>query len=274
MKSRYIISLISITTVIVITSCEEVIDIDLNYDDPAFVVEALIYPDSVCSVRLTRTVSFFTLEEPDIIDNAIITISDETSSEELQYSGDGYYTGNSITGAEDSNYEIEIIHDGITYTGESYMPEKTNIVSLSFDKYETHSTLNPLGETVFTIICEFNDDPDTDNFYMIKYLEDGEMIESNYFMLTEYDAIGGTFSIEGNIITFSESIFYEGGEVEVQLFSIDEPVYNYFAQLNDILFWKRRIMPPNPYNPSSNISNGALGYFAAWAYDSAIIHLE
>ncbi len=274
MKSRNIIILISIATLIIITACEEVIDIDLNYDDPAFVVEALVYRDSVCSVRLTRTASFFTLEEPDVIDNAVITIRDETTSEELQYSGNGYYTGNNITGTENSNYEIGIIHDGVTYTGEAYMPEKTDIISVSFDKYEVQSTLNPLGETVFTIICEFADNPDTDNFYMIKYLEKGVMIESNYFMLTEYDAIGGTFSIEDNIITFSESIFYEGGEVEVQLFSIDEPVYKYFTQLNDILFWKRRIMPPTPYNPSSNISNGALGYFAAWAYDFAIIQVE
>ncbi|MBN1386910.1 MAG: DUF4249 domain-containing protein [Bacteroidales bacterium] len=274
MKSRNIIILISITILSVLTSCEEVIDIDLNYANPAFVVEAVIYKDSVCNVRLTRTTSFFTQEEPDVIDNAFITISDGTSSEELHYSGNGYYTGNNILGTEDSNYEIEIIHDGITHTGEAYMPEKTDIISVSYDKFETQSTLNPLGETVFTINCEFNDNPDTDNFYMIKYLENGEMIESNYFMLTEYDAIGGTFSIEDNIISFSESIFYEGGEVEVQVFSIDEPVYQYFMQLNDILFWKRRIMPPTPYNPSSNISNGALGYFAAWAYDSAVLVLE
>jgi len=274
MKYSNIIILISISTLLVLTSCEEVIDIDLNYDDPAFVVEAVIYQDSVCRVRLTRTASFFSMEEPDVIDDAFITLSDETTSEDLQYSGNGYYTGTSITGTENSNYEIEIIHDGITYTGVAYMPEKTVFTYLSFDKFEVQSTLNPLGETVFTIICEFRDNPDTDNFYMIKYLENGKMIESNYFMLTEYDAIGGTFSIEDNIITFSESIFYEGGEVEVQLFSIDEPVYNYFMQLNDILFWKRRIMPPTPYNPASNISNGALGYFAAWAYDSAIIQLE
>jgi len=265
---------VSLVILIILSSCEEVIDIDLNYSDPAFVVEAIIYKDSVCSVRLTRTTSFFTQEEPDLIDNATVTISDETSSEELQYVGNGYYTGNTITGTEGSTYEIEIMHNGTTYTGVSHMPVKTDIISVSFDKYEVQSTLNPLGETVFTIICEFGDNPDTDNFYMIKYLENGKMIESNYFMLTEYDAIGGTFSIEDNIITFSESIFYEGGEVEVQVFSIDEPVYKYFMQLNDILFWKRRIMPPTPYNPSSNISNGGLGYFAAWAYDSAIIVLE
>ena len=268
------ITLITLTLFIILTSCEEVIDVDLNSSDPAFVVEAIIYKDSVSSVRLTRTTSYFTLEEPGFIENASITISDETSSEELQYTGQGYYTGNTIIGTEESTYEIEIIHDGLTYSGITYMPVKTDIISVSYDKYEDQSTLNPLGETVFTIICEFSDNPDIDNFYMIKYLEDGKMIEKNYFMITERDAIGGSFNIENDIISFSESIFYDGGEVEVQVFSIDESVYNYFMQLNDILFWKRRIMPPTPYNPSSNINNGALGYFAALAYDSEIIILE
>jgi hypothetical protein len=69
-------------------------------------------------------------------------------------------------------------------------------------------------------------------------------------------------------------MFYGGGEAEVQVFSIDESVYNYFLQLNDVLYWKRRLMPPTPYNPKSNISNGALGYFAAWSYDSEKILLE
>ena len=127
---------------------------------------------------------------------------------------------------------------------------------------------------VYTIACQFNDNPDIDNFYMIRYIEDGEMLEKNYFLLTEHDAIGGTFSNDSNIITFAESIFYEGGEVELQLFSIDESLYNYFKQLNDVLFWKRRVMPPTPYNPASNIDNDVLGFFAAWAYDSEIIICE
>ena len=73
---------------------------------------------------------------------------------------------------------------------------------------------------------------------------------------------------------FSESIFYEGGEIEIELFSIDEDIFNYFLQLSDILFWKNRVVPPTPYNPSSNISGGALGYFAAWSFDAKTILLE
>jgi hypothetical protein len=93
-------------------------------------------------------------------------------------------------------------------------------------------------------------------------------------MLTENGANGGSFEKTNDMISFSESIFYNGGVVEVQLFTIVEPAYNYFKQLDDILFWKRRYIPPVAYNPKSNISNGALGYFAAMSYDYSTLVLE
>jgi hypothetical protein len=268
-------SLVAVIIFIILTSCEEVIDVDLNSANPAFVVEAIIYKDSVSLVRLTQTTSYFSLEEPGLIENASILISDGTSSEELNYTGNGYYAGNTIIGTEERIYEIEILHDGVIYEGISFMPLKTDIISISFNKSEEQSPLNPYGETVFTIKCEFRDDPDIDNYYMIRFITtDGALIE-RYYLLTENSSNSGSINnVDNNTIIFSESIFYDGGEVEVQLFSIDESVYNFFMQLTDVLFWKRRVISPTPYNPESNINNDALGYFAAWSYDSEAIILE
>ena len=267
-------SLFLLTFLIIFTSCEEVIVVDLNSSDPAFVVEAIIYKDSVSLVRLTRTTSYFSLEKPDFIEDARIKISDGTSVEELTYKSNGYYTGDTIIGTEGKVYGIEIVHDGIIYKGISYMPLKPNITSVRFGKSDSPGILNPYGETVFTITCEFIDNPDIENFYMIRFISDGKLVE-RYYLLTEHNSNSGNIINNNNgTISFSESIFYEGGNVEVQLFSIDESVYNFFMQLSDVLFWKRRVMPPTPYNPVSNINNGALGYFAAWAYDSEKIILE
>ena len=272
--------LVSIAILTIISSCEEVIDINLNYADPAFVVEAIIYKDSVSLVRLTRTTSYFSIEEPKFVENAIIKINDGISSEELSYTGNGYYTGDTIIGTEGRNYSIEISHEGNLYKGTSYMPKRTDIISVSYDRSESVSIFNPNGDTIFTIKSEFIDDPDIDNFYMVRFILDGEVLKNSYYVLTEDKAVNGYINIsdinnaDNDTIRFSEWMFYKGGEVEIQIFSIDESVYTYFLQLNDILYWKRRVMPPTPYNPKSNISNGALGYFAAWAYDSKKIMLE
>ncbi len=272
--------LFALSLLIILTSCEEVIYVDLNNANPEFVVEATIFKDSVSLVHLTHTTSYFSNEEPDFIEDASIIISDGTSLEELNYIGKGYYIGNNIIGTEDKVYKIEITLDGITYEGISYMPVKTNIVSVSFSKDNTQSIFNPNGETIFTIICEFIDDPDKDNFYMIRYLLEGRVLKDSYYLLTEHYAVNGTLenlntnSADYDTLRFSEWMFYEGGNAEVQIFCIDKSVYNYFVQLNDVLYWKRRFTPPTPYNPISNINNGALGYFAAWAYDSKTIMLE
>lgn len=267
--------LFTATFLIFLSSCEEVIDVDLNSSNPEFVVEAIIYKDSISIVCLTQTTSYFSLEEPYFIEDASVKISDGTSSEELIYKGNGYYIGNEIIGTEEKTYEIKIEHDGILYEGISYMPQKSEITAVYFGKSESQNIFNPYGEMVFTIACEFIDNPEIQNFYMIRFISDGEMLENSYYLLTEKGANNGAVErVNDSIISFSECVFYEGGEVEVQVFSIDEYVYNFYLQLNDVLFWKRRVVPPTPYNPVSNINNGALGYFAAWAYDTEIIMLE
>lgn len=263
------------TIIFITTSCEEVIEIDLNFNNPAFVIEGVISKDSVCIVRLTTTASYFSEEDPAPVDDAMVYVSNGIISEELSYYGDGYFRGENITGEEGSTYNLEVIYKETLYEASSYLPAQSTILSVNYIKSDEQSTVNPMGETFFYIGCTFRDNQETDDFYMIRFTEDGKMIESKYCLLTEKRSNGGSMEIDNNgYIRFSESIFYEGGEVDVHLFSIDENIYNYFLQLSDILFWKRRVVPPTPYNPQSNISGGALGYFAAWSVDCETILLE
>jgi hypothetical protein len=252
-----------------------VIVVDLNSSNPAFVVEAIVCKDSVSLVRLTGTTSYFSSDEPYFYEDATITISDGESSEELTYIGNGYYKGDDIIGIEEKSYKLEILHNTVLYEGMSYLPLETEIISVSFVKDDSQTILNPNGELVFTINCEFTDNPDMDNYYIIKFIRDGKMLENSYYLLTEKTANQGVINnVTNNIISYSQSVFDQGGEVDVQVCSVDKYVYNYFIQLNDVLYWKSRVIPPTPYNPESNINNGALGYFAAWAIDSETIVLE
>lgn len=256
-------------------SCEELVVIDLNSSKPAFVVEAILNKDSLCKVHLTQTSGYFSNDDPVIIEDATIKIATDNSSEELIYSGKGYYKGSDITGTVGKSYSLEIIRDGLVYSGNSQLPEIAKISNALFFKSIEKNIFNPNGDTVYTITIEFNDFPEQENYYMVRYLRDGKLLEDRYFMLTENSSNGGNFEYIGdNSYRFSESIFCESGMVDVQLVSMDKALFNYFFQLDDILFWKRRAMPPTPYNPASNISNNALGYFAAWGIDSKSIFLQ
>jgi hypothetical protein len=269
---RNILSLVVIFAFL--CSCEEVINIELNSASPSIVAEAKLFKDSVAQVCLSNTTGYFSVSESDLIEDAEVWIRDGITKEKLDYIGKGYYRGSSVKGKERGSYSLEITHSGNTYDAVSTMPSSIEIESVNYFKSTSESILNPSGKPVLTINCQFYDEPGEDNYYMIYFMADGRMIEERYFMLTEKTANGGSFSNINNRISFSESIFYDGTEVEMWLFSIDEPVYNYFYQLDDILFWKRRFIPPTPYNPESNISNGVMGFFAAWVYDSVKIKIE
>jgi hypothetical protein len=259
---------------VLFVSCEQVVNIDLNTSEPALVINAVICKDSVSQVRLSRTTSFFSQDTIKYVEDAVIKVSDGSLSEELSYMDNGYYLGKIILGSEGRKYQIEVTDNGISYKGTSSMPAKSKITNVYYSKSNSSGILNPEGKTVFTITVAFTDEPNNSNFYMIRFLSNDSLLE-RYYLVTETKSNSGSIgkTYDGDI-SFSESIFYEGGEVEVQLYSIDEPVYHYFLQLSDILFWKRRVIPPTPYNPMSNLDNNVLGYFAAWAYDSKTILLE
>ncbi len=267
-------SLIIITVLVIITSCEKVVEIDLNKAENQLVIEAIISKDSVCILSLTKTSTYYSQIEPDYVEDAEVSVSDGASSELLSYTEKGIYRGNTVIGTPDKLYSISISLNGEEYAATSYLSASTVISNVDFSISEEQSQLNPFGDRVVSINCTFNDNINEDNYYLIRFSEeDGSLIE-RYYLLTESESNSGTLEYNNGIIRFSESIFYEGNYIEVQVFSVDENIYNYFLQLTDILFWKRRIMPPTPYNPESNLSNGALGYFAAWSFDSEILILE
>lgn len=263
-----------IIILMIITSCEKVIEIDLNSEQPQLVVEAIISTDSICIVSLTKTSSYYSTDEQVYVEDAEVIISDGELSDVLNYSEKGKYKGSTITGTQDKTYTINISYEGINYEGISYLPPGSIISEVDYSISEEQSHLNPFGDRVVSVYCTFEDDVNEDNFYLIRFNDvDGRLIE-RYYLLTENVSNSGSIDFQNGHISFTESIFYEGNYLEVQLFSVDEAIYNYFLQLTDILFWKRRITPPSPYNPLSNISNGAVGFFAAWSLDSEILILE
>jgi hypothetical protein len=111
------------------------------------------------------------------------------------------------------------------------MPVKTNILSVSFSKDNSQSIFNPNGETILTIDCEFIDEPDKDNFYMIRYFLDGIVLKDSYYLVNEHNAINGTLEnpnsnhVDSDTLRFSEWMFYEGLKAEVQIFSLEKKIY-------------------------------------------------
>ena len=272
MKKLLLIFLIAL---IALASCEKVIDIDLNLADPALVIEGKVLKDSLAQVLIQKTTSYFTPDTQQCICDAIVIIQeDDTIPDTLEYTGKGMYKSSSMRGKSDANYHLSVIHDSQTYTASSYLPPEphiyqlTSISMLAFGGFGDSLNVHPGGgmggsDTIpWLIFTDLYDDQLEENYYLFKYILNGEDITRAYSASDDEGAENDTLNYMGGF-----SRFYLGDTVTVKAYAVDRGVYIYFETLNDV-FNSNPIMSSTPYNPHSNISNGALGVFSAMSSDS------
>jgi len=65
-----------------------------------------------------------------------------------------------------------------------------------------------------------------------------------------------------------------GDTITVELLTIDKAAYDYYSILRDILSSDRSATSLSPANPNTNLTNGPLGYFAAFTVDTKSIVLK
>ena len=243
-------------------SCEEVININLNDSSPELVAEGIIEIHSPCTVSLSYTSNYFDTLSAIPEEDAVITISDsEERSEVLDHLGNGIYRGNIIHGLPGHTYTLSISAGNNEYQARSLLYSYPKLINLEYEKlYIPHYTEN----TIYSVKCIIVDDSYNENFYLFRYYRNGEMI-NDYF-----STYSDRFLVEDTVVyTDFRLDFYKGDTVKVELFAIDEGVYNYFNLVNDVLFSSMR--SSTPFNPASNFSNGLLGYFMAASSDRETI---
>ena len=252
--------------VVFLSSCEEVIDIDLNSSNPVLVAEGAIDNESPAWIRLTYTTDYFETEEAKFESTATVTITDNVGhSEILEYVSEGLYQGSDLIGAFYDQYTISILNNGIEYEASSKLFPPSEIRSVSFEENEN---LKPGQDESYTITINFEDDPLTNNYYLFKYWINGDL-ETNSSYLVDDSYYENTGLIEYSPFRLN---FEMDDELRIQLYTIDEDTYVYYSELNDA---EGGMMggSSTPYNPESNFGAEVLGYFAAWSmveYDTKV----
>ncbi len=246
-------------------SCEEVIDIELNSAKPALVAEGIIEKDSLSWLRLSYTTDYFNSSESTWVADARVVLHDDAgNSETLKYSGNGLYKGTRLKGKPNREYEMSFILKETTYSASSILYPPSLFYEMKFEK----SAFKQPGEDkqLYTISLKFSDDPDTDNFYNIEFLVNGEPDSEGYTLITD------KYFATGDIILFSPrwKFFEKDDVVKVIINSIDEKEYTFLSQLND-LSGTGMGGSSTPYNPVSNFGSSVLGYFRA---GSSVSHVK
>lgn len=252
---RNLTFLIAALFIIILSSCEKVIDIDLKNTDPVIVIEANV--DDIFGphlVKISQTKPFTDDNNFVPVLSAEVSLKDLTENRTYIFR-DATQTGNYVSvdfkGTPGNKYELSVIANNKTYTATSTMPQKVALDSL------TITELSFFGESQKFIQVNYNDPANIANQYNYVLHVNGE-IRNAYYVDSDRFNDGKKVT---NTIFNADPELKKGDEISIEFQCIDNNIYRYFFAISQI---SGNGGPPTaPANPTSNFNNGALGYFNA-----------
>lgn len=233
------------------TSCTKVIELKLHTSPTQIVIQGNIYDQAgFYVVKISNSVRFSDPNVYPAVTSANVTISDNVGHAEiLTESPSGTYTTSSIQGVPGRTYTLTVIANSKTYTAISTMPFPVNIDSL-------YTKESPFGNKKL-LTAKFLDPAGIDNYYrLIEFINDEEQTGFHVTSDRLYQGKEMNFSFMSR--GSDSRTLLKGDNVTIWLESIDKGIYEYFRTAG-----RDGGQSSSPANPTSNINNGALGYFNA-----------
>jgi hypothetical protein len=257
-----LISLLLAASVIIalFSSCQKVIDVNIENAEPKYVVEAIVTDnpgESKVLLSSTKNVS----EDNNFpgISGAVVTITDNAGTVTMfTETTAGKYESSDFTGVVGKTYSLQVKVDGETFTGSSTMPQKINLDTLFISNEilfgETRKLANiayqdPAGKgQAYRYVQYINGKKSEPIFVNNDDYSDGKYVETKLWYLVDDDE-----NKDEEIKT--------GDTVMIDMLCVDPAVYKYWYSANQSATGNSQ--SASPANPVTNISGGALGYFSA-----------
>jgi len=237
--------------VMVLGSCEEVIDVNLINEIPKIVIESYITnTEFPITVKITKSQDFFNQANFAPVKKASVQIECLSEVDKLIETDGGYYISSKIKGESGRTYTLKITADGKTYGASVELPQAIPIDTVYFKPgLFQNDSLN--------IFVRFHDPVKTENYYRIRLFRNNRYAINDYFLLTD------AFSDGQKIVApIYYRYFTPGDTVMVELENLERNTWRYFKGLSEAI--QQGVNSQAPGNPPSNLTNGALGIFGAW----------
>jgi hypothetical protein len=255
MKTLIYIILISV----VMISCTENIDIDINAAHPQLVVEAGIGLNEPARVVLTRSISLDESITLPFETNADVQITDNFGkTEKLSEISPGVYMSTLLLGTEGNTYQLSVKTKDETVTANSTMPVKVKIDTVTVVNSIYPGGGPPQGNQpapFYEVRVKFTDPSERTNYYRFLSYVNGEIVNRNSIL---NDRLVNGNVVESLLIIYNPDLS-AGDLITIEMQSIEKPVFEYFSSINSM-------GGPNsssPANPYTNLNGAILGYFSA-----------
>jgi hypothetical protein len=275
---KYTKTVFSVFFLVMLWGCTEEIDLKLNSTYRRLVVDGVITTDTTSHyVKLTYSGDYFQNEAMAGVSNATVIINDGIDELELVESPfeDGLYlTPPNYFGVEGRTYQLSITGVDVdgngepeTYTSQSYLSPVVKVDSVGIGFHKIYN--------LWQILLFAKDPADRENFYMFRVARNDSVITDAYDevvvaddMLFDGNEVNGVWVVALDANEPAENL-KKGDKVTLVMNSIDKPFFDYLTALQVETTPKNPLFSGPPANIPGNISNGALGVFAAYSTSSA-----
>lgn len=258
LRSFYLLPALAVS-VLLLSSCEKVIDIDLDKAEKKYVIEAVITDQpGTAKVLVSQTRNFDEDNSFPGVAGAVVTITESGGATTVLTPGAaGVYEAPALAGTSGKTYTLSVNISGQSFTAVSTMPQKVN-----FDTaYITDELL--FTETQKIVNAVFNEPPGLGNCYRFAQYVNGEKEDQVFILNDDYS--------DGRRITYKLYYFSDdedddtkiksGDQVTIDMLCIDRNIYKYWFSLDRSATGGSG--QATPANPVTNLQGGALGYFSA-----------
>lgn len=261
-KLHYLLILISI---VLFTSCEDVVQVDLATATPRLVIEGALQwqkgtTGNEQKIKLTTTTGFYSTTIP-TVSNALVYVTDSdattfTFTEEVPNSG--LYLCHNFIPEIDKTYTLFVILNGETYTATETLKSVSPITAVDQNNNGGFSGNDIEIRTYYT-------DPDiVNNYYLFKF-------KSNTSTIPNYQATEDKFfQGNNNFELYLNDKVKTGDNLDITIYGVSKRYFEYMSKL--ILISGGSSGGPFSTTPAtvhgniinqSNPDNYALGYFSA-----------
>ena len=224
------ILLISILT---LTSCTDVIEVEVPTEAPRLVIEASINWEKETvgnnqTIKLSRSSPYFDTNGAVSVLGASVKITNDTQGTVFIFTdnSDGSYSTDSFIPLVNNSYTLEVINEGETYVAQENLKPVPAILSV-------YQSTDYFFQDLLEVNFEFLDPEDEVNYYYIKFQEQADLLPSLSTLKDEF--------INGNLITISNErrenedinqVAYAPGDVvDMELYGISKEYYDYMTIL-------------------------------------------
>ena len=255
----------SIVSIFFLSSCSEVIEIDIIDAEPQIVIEGSVGTNGDSSeIKISKSVNLYADNVFPAVSNAIVILSDNSGNRDtLIETSIGTYRSNHIFGQSGMTYYLEIQTENKMLSASSTIPNQVNFDSLIIRENTSTSGPGPggpgggtPGEIRYQVFVVFQDPPNVKNYY--RFVEYVNGVQRSRLYISDDRLTDG---LTNKLELRSSKKYLSGDVITFEMQCIEKSIYDYFNSFENLNGGPQS--SSTPANPYTNIVGSKLGYFSA-----------